>query len=223
MKYVFLRYGKILFLFFAITDLLFIAFQKDFLRLFTKPLLMLVLAVYVMYLPAAKNKNTWLIISGLLFAAAGDTLLMFENSNANMFIFGLASFLITHLLYILYFIKIPQVKPTLLKQSPIIGLLLLAYIINFIFCLYPHLGPLKVPVIIYTFVIGSMFLFSIHAYNSLDKKIGFRFVLGALLFVLSDSLLAYSKFMTTFPLHGLAIMATYCIAQYLIAEAMEYS
>ncbi|MGB3234494.1 MAG: lysoplasmalogenase family protein, partial [Ferruginibacter sp.] len=99
MKYVFLRYGKILFLFLAITDLLFIAFQKDFLRLFTKPLLMLVLAVYVMYLPAAKNKNTWLIISGLLFAAAGDTLLMFENSNANMFIFGLASFLITHLLY----------------------------------------------------------------------------------------------------------------------------
>ena len=55
MKYVFLRYGKILFLFLAITDLLFIAFQKDFLRLFTKPLLMLVLAVYVMYLPAAQK------------------------------------------------------------------------------------------------------------------------------------------------------------------------
>ena len=118
MKYVFLRYGKILFLFLAITDLLFIAFQKDFLRLFTKPLLMLVLAVYVMYLPAAKNKNTWLIISGLLFAAAGDTLLMFENSNANMFIFWFSKFLnYPFALYPLFY-KNPTSQTNSFKTKP---------------------------------------------------------------------------------------------------------
>jgi len=222
MKYFFLRYGKLLYGIIALLDLLFTFGHYDHLRLFSKPLLMPALAAYVMSLPAAKHKNSWFIIIGLLFAAAGDIFLLFDRLSPNMFIFGLVCFLFTHILYILYFAKTPQSKPSLLKQSPVIGLVLLAYIATFLLCLFPHLGSLKIPVIIYTVVIGTMFLLSIHAHNSLTKKSGFRFVLGALIFVLSDSLLAYSKFLTTFPFHGIAIMATYCIAQYLIAEAMEY-
>lgn len=222
MKYFFLRYGKLFFWLIAIADLLLVLLQKVSLRYFTKPLLMPVLAIYLMCLPAPKNKNAPYIIAGLLFAAAGDIFLMLEKYNADMFIFGLAGFLITHLLYILFFAKIPQTKRSLLLQKPAITLLLLAYFICFLVCLFPHLGALKIPVIIYTVVIGSMFLFSVHVYNSINKKSGFRFVLGALMFVLSDSLLAFNKFLTTFPFNGLVIMATYCIAQFLITEALEY-
>ncbi|MFM8740122.1 MAG: lysoplasmalogenase family protein, partial [Cytophagales bacterium] len=52
-----------------------------------------------------------------------------------------------------------------------------------------------------------------------DKSF-FLVMLGALLFMVSDSLLAVNKFLNPFEFSGIAIMATYCAAQYLIVEGL---
>ncbi|MBK6978454.1 MAG: hypothetical protein IPH28_16255 [Cytophagaceae bacterium] len=44
------------------------------------------------------------------------------------------------------------------------------------------------------------------------------FCLGAILFIISDSLIAYSKFVTEIPLNSLWVMSTYGFAQYLILQ-----
>ncbi|MFM8914325.1 MAG: lysoplasmalogenase family protein, partial [Flammeovirgaceae bacterium] len=45
-------------------------------------------------------------------------------------------------------------------------------------------------------------------------------MMGALLFMTSDSLLAINKFLNPLPLSGISIMLTYCLAQYLIVEGI---
>ena len=63
-----------------------------------------------------------------------------------------------------------------------------------------------------------MLLTVLHRWNNVSKN-SFWFVLvGATLFVLSDSLIAVSKFVAPFPMSGILIMATYGIGQYLIVE-----
>jgi uncharacterized membrane protein YhhN len=48
-------------------------------------------------------------------------------------------------------------------------------------------------------------------------------LIGAILFILSDSLIALSKFVVNIPLSSLWIMATYVVAQYLIIQGLLVS
>lgn len=214
--------GRLFFWTLAAIDILFSQLQFDNARIFSKPLLMPVLAllVWVSTPPSLRKK---IIIPGLVFAAAGDTLLLFEKKQPSFFIAGLVCFLITHILYFVYFLLLKKEAPSLLRQKPLIIVTVLAYFTGFIYLLFPKLGPLTIPVFIYTIVIGSMLMASLNAYHKLPAKSGFRFALGALFFVLSDSLLAFNKFFSPIPLPGLLIMITYCAAQYLIAEGFIFA
>jgi uncharacterized membrane protein YhhN len=97
-------------------------------------------------------------------------------------------------------------------------LAVLAYIIELMYILWPTLGGMKIPVMIYGVVIGTMLSFALWQIGKLDKKAALLFCAGAALFVLSDSLLAINKFRNQFSYAGMAIMFTYCLAQYLIAR-----
>ena len=56
-----------------------------------------------------------------------------------------------------------------------------------------------------------------------NKKAGKLMMIGALLFVISDSVLAVNKFYSSFMEAGMIIMFTYGIAQLLIVQgAIEY-
>ena len=61
-----------------------------------------------------------------------------------------------------------------------------------------------------------MLLCSLHVYYKVNKPANDMFVFGALMFVLSDSLLAINKFLEPLPYAGISIMLTYCAAQYFI-------
>jgi uncharacterized membrane protein YhhN len=83
--------------------------------------------------------------------------------------------------------------------------------------LLPGLGRMKAPVIVYMLVIILM------AWQALNRWIGtgqegsaLAFA-GALLFVISDSILALNRFKRRFPSAQLYIMSTYFMAQWLIA------
>ena len=76
-----------------------------------------------------------------------------------------------------------------------------------------HLGKMTGPVIAYITVISLMLLMAVNRYNRVGKISFWLIAVGALLFVASDSLLAWNKFMH--PLFGahILIMGTYGIAQ----------
>ena len=97
-------------------------------------------------------------------------------------------------------------------------LAVLVYVIELLYILWPYLGGMKLPVVVYACVIGTMLAFALWQFGKLEKKTSLLFIGGAVFFVISDSLLAISKFKVHFPLSGILIMFTYCLAQYLLAR-----
>ncbi len=162
------------------------------------------------------KKYVWI---GLFLSWVGDLFLAFDDENPIFFIFGLASFLLAHLSYIVGFIKdAPIVFPIRMnaKQWGLVLLTLLFAIAYFMF-LQPSLRDMTIPVIAYIIAIASMAIFAVHR-KSKTNSMSYLFILaGAFLFVASDSLLAYNKFIAPLPSSVVLIMMTYGLAQLCIS------
>jgi uncharacterized membrane protein YhhN len=210
---------KISLIFFVLVllDIAGIITELDQLHYLAKPLLVPALLL-LMYVSTGKVPGKLLLMAGLFFSWAGDVFLLFESKQANFFIFGLVCFLITHIFYIIYFLKQKPDQPSLLKKQPLLILLVIGYGVSLVWFLYPSLADLKVPVMAYATVICTMLLCSLHVFLKMNRKAANAYLTGAVFFVLSDSLLAINKFYQAFALAGVFIMLTYCAAQYFIVK-----
>ncbi len=92
----------------------------------------------------------------------------------------------------------------------------LAYLVEFMYILWPYLGNMKIPVLIYGITISTMLSAAMWQYQKLENKTALFFIIGATLFVASDSLLAFNRFRESFNLAGVSIMTTYILAQLFI-------
>ncbi len=188
-------------------------------RIISKPLLLVALLIYFTYKTKTYNSASFYItFSALSCSLLGDIFLLFEN-NANLyFTLGLASFLLAHLLFTWSFLKKWNKKTP--SNFNIITVLLLFYGIGLFFILKPNLGGLKIPVAIY---ITGILCMGISAYRrkGMVPPASFNSVsIGALLFIISDSILAIDKFITPVILSHILIMGTYAMAQFFIVEGM---
>lgn len=201
-----------LFLIVLLAHLVFILIGNDTLRVITKPMLLIILLAWYHFSNIQKHIA---IYCALVFSLAGDILLM--KSGQLFFIGGLCAFLLAHVFYSVYFIGLLKRNKAKVKWSPL--LLLIIYISLMLYILIPHLGDLKIPVIIYSLVIGAMFFL---AWNTGYHKIlnAVLIITGAALFVASDSILAFTLFHTKYAAAPLLIMLTYGLAQYLIINAI---
>ena len=206
----------ILFWLLVLLDILCIISDQRLAYCIVKVLLVPALIILLCFSKAGRGKK--IILAGLIFSWIGDGLLLFESRNTMFFIFGLASFLTTHIFYIIYFFSIRSPGVSLLKKQPVLILLVAAYGGTLVWLLFPHLGALKIPVTAYAAVISTMLISSLHAYGKINKAAGNAYVVGAVAFVLSDSLLAVDKFYHPIPYAGVFIMLTYCAAQYYIVR-----
>lgn len=196
-------------------DIIGIAAHISVLHYITKPLLLPALIVLLLFsVKAVPGKK--ILLTALFFSWLGDMFLLYEDKNQLFFIFGLVSFLTTHILYIVYFLSIRSTAVSLLKKQPLFIAAVVLYGISLVWLLFPFLGDLKIPVMLYAAVICTMLLCSLHIFSKINKQAALLFVAGAFLFVVSDSLLAINKFYSPFALAGVGIMLTYCAAQYFI-------
>jgi uncharacterized membrane protein YhhN len=195
-------------------DLLLVWLQQPEARVFTKPLLMILLGLYC-FTAAAKGRERTLILLALLFSWLGDVLLL-RDSQPLFFMLGLGAFLTAHIFYILYFLRVRgQLSPTP-AWKPFWILLILLYAVALVYLLYPRLGDLKIPVLVYATVISTMLIAALHAFDLKKQPWGIYCMYGAAYFVLSDSILAINKFHTHCNCASLLTMLTYGIAQGLI-------
>jgi uncharacterized membrane protein YhhN len=182
---------------------------------FLKPLLLPFLFLMVYQSEQFETKN-WLLFA-LLFSWIGDIFLMFANKDALYFIFGLVSFLIAHILFILLFIKQKSIESTKKNYFFFIALLLVFfYLFGMLFLLIPKLGSLKFPVIIYATTISFMLIVAIKGTFKWVSNSKHWILIGAIFFVTSDSILAINKFHSDVNHALFYIMITYLIAQLLI-------
>jgi uncharacterized membrane protein YhhN len=197
------------------TDLLSVFYKWNEIRYATKPLIVILLFIYCIQSVKGKVKPISFLLTALSFSLAGDIFLLFDSKNPNLFIFGLASFLIAHIFFILLFFQIKKANQPLRKPYWWLVLLVFIYTIFLFLFLNPSLGSLKIPVLIYASVLSMMFLSGAHAFD-ISQAAGKLCIAGAGLFVISDSLLAINKFYQPFAFAGLLVMLTYSLAQLFI-------
>ncbi|MGY8913701.1 MAG: lysoplasmalogenase, partial [Flavobacteriales bacterium] len=148
----------------------------------------------------------------------GDVFLLFDHISELYFILGLGSFLLAHVCYAFCFYLQRSSKTRI--DFWIMTLLLIGYGVALYILLYAHLGIIKIPVALY---ILAILIMVIMAYRRKIKVSGSSFLLvfiGALSFIISDSLLAINKFLIPLPYSNFLVMGTYAIAQYLIIKGL---
>ncbi|KAM9632993.1 lysoplasmalogenase TMEM86B [Trichechus inunguis] len=141
---------------------------------------------------------TALLQGALLCSAVGDICLIWPDA----FLYGMAAFATAHLLYLAAFSFSPLQPATLLPVAlacgPYYGLLL------------PRLPPdMALPLVAYALLLATVL------WRGLVR--GGSAGLGALLFTISDSVLAWDAFAQPLPHARLVVMTTYYAAQALIA------
>jgi len=187
------------------------------LRNFSKPLIVVVLLVWLYLSTNLKGRFHKRIFIGLIFAWAGDILLMFQSGKPSFFIYGLIAFVICHIFYIRAFTLDHRSNPN--HKTPYFLWAVGAFAIfcsGLFFYLQPKLGAMQFPVLMYAIIITVMAIMAVNRYGKVNI-FSFKLILyGALFFLLSDSVLAVNKFAQPIPQSGALIMATYMIAQYLI-------
>ncbi len=205
----------------AIGDLTAQILENQMLNFIFKPLIMTVLAAFF-YHQTHTNAGQFdqFILGGLICSWLGDMFLMIDFLNPNLFLAGLGSFLVAHVLYILAYRASVRhhSKPSFLRQNWFYALPLVAFGTFFYVFIVDKLAQLQIPVLIYALVILTMNIFALNRYGRSHPHSFWLIFIGAILFMISDFCIAIHKFVTPLPQSGLLIMSTYILAQYLIVQ-----
>jgi alkenylglycerophosphocholine/alkenylglycerophosphoethanolamine hydrolase len=142
-------------------------------------------------------------VAALVLSLVGDVLLMLPKEQ---FVGGLAAFLLAHVCYIGGFVgdglRAPAVVLALVGTAVIVAPVA-RRVLRGVAATEPALRP---PVVAYLVVIGTMLAVAVASGNPLA-------MIAAALFVTSDSMIAWSKFVAPFAAAPVAIMVTYHLAQ----------
>lgn len=168
----------------------------------------LILLYAFLRMPRQKSAAHWIVFIGLFFCALGDGLL-------HWFVVGLSAFLVGHLFYLTGFFRGWNYSVSRFWTIAPLAVFAAYMIWTFIDALSTgDQSSLIVPVVFYILVITTM---AWSAIMTGQKWI----ILGSLLFMISDSILAWNKFITDVPYSGPLIMLTYYSAQFFIAHNMK--
>ena len=203
---------SIVFLLVAIIDVYAVITQNKSLEMIFKPLLMTTLAV--VYLVSVKKPSFWLI-SALFFSFWGDVFLL---DKANYFVFGLGSFLLAHIIYVKIttdFLKKNSFAKILSSAIPFV--LLFASVF---YLIYENLGEMLLPVIVYGVAISTFGTAALLNYRQEKSTSNSWLLLGAIIFIASDSLIALNNFYSPKHLFDVSIISLYIVSQYLIVKAI---
>nr|WP_042354145.1 lysoplasmalogenase [Bacillus rubiinfantis] len=196
-------------LFMSLLYIFVIPSQPIGLKIFFK-LIPMILIIRYAYLSISQNKTPFsrLILIGLIFSMCGDGLIYW-------FVAGLSSFLLGHIFYGFGFVK--KWNFSMIRFLTVFLIATYAFLIGsaIITALQQHGNTdLIIPVIAYMVVISSMAWLAIMTGNKWASA-------GSILFVISDSILAWNMFVSPITYSDTLIMVTYYTAQFLIAHSLR--
>jgi uncharacterized membrane protein YhhN len=156
--------------------------------------------------------GTLFVVVGLACSLAGDVFLMLPRDR---FLAGLGSFLVAHLAYVAAFSSgVP------FGTAPLLLLPLVAVSVPLLRLLWPGLGKLRLPVLLYAATILVMVWRAWARHSALPTPGAAVAAAGATLFMISDAILALNRFHRPFRSAQVLIMTTYVAAQALIAASV---
>ncbi len=181
-----------------------------------KPLTTITILAWAWWRGAGRQRQRLFVRLGLVLSLVGDVALLWPQG----FLPGLIAFLLAHLAYIAAF-SVPvrfAARPALFVLYAGVAALILSM-------LWSSIPPaLKWPVLAYVLCIAAMAaqaaVWWSTARGTADAALAGRAAIGGLLFLASDSLLAFNKFDAPIPLAPLWVLGTYWLAQGCIAASL---
>ncbi|MCG8208195.1 lysoplasmalogenase [Tenacibaculum finnmarkense] len=210
-----IKIASIIFLIIAILDVYAVITQHKSLEIICKPLLMTSLViVYLVSLKKGEKANFWLV-SALFFSFWGDVFLL---DKTNYFVFGLGSFLVAHIMYI-------KMTANFLRKTAVIQILksaviFVALFVTIFLLIKDNLGEMLVPVLVYGTAISGFGTCALLNYQQEKSTENTVLLLGAILFIASDSGIALNNFYSPTHFFDIAIIILYVLAQFLIVKAI---
>ena len=141
----------------------------------------------------------------LLFSMGGDVLL-----DLDYFVPGLLSFLVAQIIYSTLFIRYFAAW----NQRIVVSLLLIAFSLAMSILLWNTAGEMRLPVLVYLVVITTM---GLTANASTIQGV----LAGAVIFMISDSLIAINRFVVPLPASDWLIMISYYLAQFYLVSSVN--
>jgi uncharacterized membrane protein YhhN len=177
-----------------------------------KPLTTILILLIALLAPAPENAlYKWAIVFGLALSLAGDIFLLLPR---NRFIFGLVAFLIAHICFTLAFAS-DGFTTSLLVFIPfaIFGGLMIGI-------LWPVLGKLRLPASIYAMALIIMGWQAAGRWLDVGSSSSLMAFVGALLFIISDSIMIFHRFRSPHRYARLIYMSVYYLALWLITMSV---
>lgn len=160
----------------------------------------------------ASGRPRLLLVIALALSSLGDVLLDWP---ADLFVPGLGAFLIAHLCFVGLF---GQFRPKPVRWAPwqlLSVAALVCFSLGFTWYLLPAVGPIGPAVMAYIGAITAMVFSAVVARWRTPLVIA-----GAVLFLVSDTVLGWHKFRGPFPLRQFIVWPTYYLAQLCITLGM---
>jgi len=195
---------------FSVIHLIFCYIEHEFYRKFTKVILVPILMLYV--IESGSFELEYALIMALLGSFLGDIFLLNQDNKVN-FLAGLSSFLVAHVFYIMLLESRLDFNDNILIVL-VFGLLVMAVLAYM--TIRRVVKSMTIPVILYSLTLFVVTLFSGVLLINSPSWYNASIFIGSLLFMFSDSLVAYSLFIKDFKRKHLYIMVTYLLAQLLI-------
>jgi len=205
----------------AFADWMAVGLNRPRWRYFTKPAPMVVLITGFTLTSGWHGSAAWFGI-GLVCSLAGDILLMAPPS---LFPAGLASFLLAHLFYIVGFNQ-SFLLPTWQFLIPLAGLILLDTLayrrLRQSILKLPHGRWIRFPMLVYVVVISLMVYSALLTWLRPEWPMlaAVLVSVGAFLFYISDTTLAYNRFCRPLRFGRVIVIATYHLAQIFIVAGV---
>lgn len=194
--------------------------ELELLTPLSKALIIPLLAAYVY----SSDSPSKIYLFALFFSWLGDLLLILDGQL--YFILGIAAFWVTQFLYCKIMLKDlnGNLKLQLNKKIARIPLVVLgSYLLAMLTVMLPGLGVLQVPVSLYAVTLSTTgFLGVLTAIEKKSPSTTFL-ALGCILFVISDSMIAFDAFYFDKKIFTYWVMATYIPAQFFISKHLGRS
>ena len=186
-----------------------------------KPALMVILSSWFFFNSRrVGDRFTLLIQAGLFFSLIGDVALMLVHLDQFNFLVGLGAFLIAQLCYTFGFGQ--NIADASAGQGFLVSLLISALLVAFSFFFAWSMLPkveevVRIPVLVYVVAISLMGITAAFRYGRTYPRSFVLVMVGALLFITSDSILASNRFLKPLDHAAWSVMLTYGLGQFLIA------
>jgi uncharacterized membrane protein YhhN len=152
----------------------------------------------------AQTRRGW-FVAALVLSLAGDVLLMLDDERRDLFVPGLAAFLLAHVCYVVGFWT-DGPSGFALAVAAVIVVALVSPFATRILAALRNEPTLRIAVAAYVAVILTMVTTALATGNVLAG-------VGATLFAVSDTMIAWNRFVQPFEGADLAIMVTYHLGQ----------